>query len=284
MTDLPSLLPGPPVTAYGMKLPEPLPAGVLPPEDSRMWHFTPRAVQEGEAYIKDDTREWFENRDRKVVICRAYPDHPRWQVAGSQSIRAKLYNGTITAEVHMLARIDIGRPDVPEWVPARMTVKQQQADLGFRLVKTTRDIFRKKGKDAMELFAERAPGQFIKFIGATFVPKQIETQLNTNPNELSKETVGEYLELIADELSRRADEAGVLARGFPLDYNSPLDQTLKDKVEDIGYEMIDAAATKRPSEAREVGHIEGARNLKRVTDVLTVVDEWAEQEDEGDGW
>ena len=33
-----------------------------------------RVVQQGEAFVQDDTRGWFEDRERKVVICRDYPD------------------------------------------------------------------------------------------------------------------------------------------------------------------------------------------------------------------
>jgi hypothetical protein len=247
-----------------------------------MWHFVPRGVQEGEAFIKDDTREWFEERDRKIVICREYPDHPRWQLTAAKSVRTQLYNGTVVAEIHMLARIMAGRPDVPEWVPARMTVKQQQADLGFRLVKATRDVFRTKGKEAMETFADKAPGQFIKFIGATFVPKQIETQLNTNPNELSKETVGQYLDLIADELQRRANEAQVL-RAAPMDYESPTD--MMGAVEDVAFQMTDAAATKHPGVARMDTHNEVTKNLKHVVDIITPRDEWDDEpKGDDDGW
>ena len=59
-------------------IPEPLPAGQLPPDDSPMWLFTPDAVRSGEQFIQADTIEWFMDRGGKVQVRRDYPDHPRW--------------------------------------------------------------------------------------------------------------------------------------------------------------------------------------------------------------
>ena len=269
------IAPGPVDRGAGNKLPDPLPAGALPDENSRMWFFTPKAVQEGEAFIKDDTRAWFDDRDRKVVICREYVDHPRWMIAGAESIRAKLYNGHIVAEIHMLARIHAGLPDVPEWVPARMTVKQQQADVGFRLTKITRDVFRKQGKEAMELFADKQPGQFIKFIAATFIPKQIETTLNSNPNEMPKEQIGQIIDALEEELNRRAEEAKLVSEQ-PMDYEAPAGITAA--LEGAAEVIIDAAGTNHPGVARMDGHPEAARNLRHVIDLA------ASEVTENDGW
>lgn len=212
-------LPGPLGSGAG-SLPLPMPAGALPAEDSRMWLFVPRAVQQGEAFIQDDTRDWFEDRERKVVICRDYPDHPRWIV--NNGVRARMHNAQIVSEIHMLARIMAGKPDVPAWVPARMSVKQQQSDLAYRLTKATREVFIKEGPAALEAFANKAPGQFIKFVGATFIPKQIEANVTQSPGQsMDAETADALLAAIAEELQRRQDEAKEVAAVRPLDYEPP---------------------------------------------------------------
>lgn len=212
-------LPGPLGSGAG-KLPAPLPAGVLPPEDSRLWQFVPRAVQLGEAFIQDDTRDWFDDRDRKVVICRDYPDHPRWIM--NEGVRARMHNAQIISEIHMLARITAGKSDVPAWVPARMSVKQQQSDLAYRLTKATRDVFIVQGKEALEAFAARAPGQFIKFVGATFIPKQIEANVTQSAGQsMDAETADALLSAIAEELKRRQDEMKEIAVARPLDFEPP---------------------------------------------------------------
>lgn len=212
-------LPGPLGSGAG-KLPAPLPAGVLPPEDSRLWQFVPRAVQLGEAFIQDDTRDWFDDRDRKVVICRDYPDHPRWIT--NEGVRARMHNAQIISEIHMLARIAAGKSDVPAWVPARMSVKQQQSDLAYRLTKATRDVFIVQGKEALEAFAARAPGQFIKFVGATFIPKQIEANVTQSAGQsMDAETADALLAAIAEELKRRQDEMKEIAVARPLDFEPP---------------------------------------------------------------
>ena len=205
-----------------LKLPAALAAGVLPAEDSRMWLFVPKSVQQGEAYIQDDTRDWFDARDRKVVICRNYPDHPRWVILKTSNLRQQMHNAHIVSEVHMLARLAAGRPEYPDWVPARMTVKQQQADLSFRLTKATREVFVKAGKEAMENFASRAPGQFIKFVGATFIPKKIESDVTVRPGEvLDPEAADQILAALNEELRRRAEEAKLVATTNVLDYDAP---------------------------------------------------------------
>jgi hypothetical protein len=201
-------LPGPLGSGAG-NLPPPMPAGVLPAEDSRMWLFVPRAVQQGEAFIQDDTRDWFEDRERKVVICRDYPDHPRWIV--NNGVRARMHNAQIVSEIHMLARIMAGKPDVPAWVPARMSVKQQQSDLAYRLTKATREVFIKEGPAALEAFANKAPGQFIKFVGATFIPKQIEANVTQSPGQsMDAETADA---LLAGHLPRNSSAGRTRCQG-----------------------------------------------------------------------
>lgn len=226
---LPRSLPGPLGSGAG-PLPPLLPAGVLPSEDSRLWHFDARAVQQGEGFIQDDTRDWFEDRDRKVVISRSYPDHPRWLL--NDGVRARMHNYKIVSEVHMLARVTAGLSDVPAWVPARMSVKQQQSDVGFRLLKLTREQLIVSGKDAMAAFAQRAPGQFLKFVATVSVPRQIEANVTQSAGTvMDPETADALLAAIAEELGRRQDEMKEIAVVRPLDYEPPVD--VVDAVKDV---------------------------------------------------
>lgn len=252
-----------------LKLPAPLAAGILPPDDSRMWLFVPRSVQQGESFIQDDTRDWFDDRDRKVVICREYPDHPRWVVLKGNNIRARMHNSHIVSEVHMLARLHAGKPEYPDWVPARMTVKQQQADLAFRLTKATREVFVKSGKEALESFASKAPGQFVKFVGATFIPKKIESDVTVRPGEvLDPEAADQILAALNEELQRRADEAKLVATTDVLDYDAPAD--VVDMVADTAGTF--AAATEvgsleRVGALRDPKHIGLTQHLNKVVDL-----------------
>jgi hypothetical protein len=200
-------------------LPEPLPSGIMPPEDSRLWYFVPKAVQRGEEWIQDDTREWFEQKGRKVAICRDYPDHPRWLIGSTaMTLRGRMYNGGIVSEVHMLARLSAGMAEWPTWVPVRLSVRQLQADTAFRLTKLTRTVLLEKGQQAMRDFADRAPGQFIKFVGATFVPKRIESEVTTRPGEMDAETADALLEALGAELQRREREMKLVAATGGNDY------------------------------------------------------------------
>lgn len=272
MPGLTRSMPGP--STHGARLPEVLPAGVLPPEDSRMWQFLPRAVQQGEAFIQDDTRDWFEDRDRKVVISREYKDHPRW--IHSKSIRSQMHNAQIISEVHMLARIAAGRPDLPAWVPARMSVKQQQSDLAFRLTKAAREVFIVKGKEALETFAERAPGQFVKFIGATFIPKQIEANVTQSPGQtMDAETADALLEAISAELKRRESESREIATTRPLDYEAPAE--IIDMVRGAADTFHQAAEPSRVLGASKDAHPSDiARKLNKVVDLEADVPEETE--------
>ena len=250
-----------------LKLPAPLAEGVLPDENSRMWLFVPKSVQQGDGFIQDDTRDWFRDRNSKIVICREYPDHPRWLPLRENSMRAMMHNAQIISEVHMLARLAAGRPEYPAWVPARMTVKQQQADLSFRLTKAARETFIKAGPDAMETFASKAPGQFIKWLGATFVPKKIESDVTVRPGEvIDPETADQILAALNEELKRRMDEAKVVSRTHVLDYDAP-----GDVVEGVvkAAETFRAATETKPSE--RVGSLRFPAhrdNLERPDEVI----------------
>lgn len=270
---LTNALPGPRsregTSAGKTKLPAPLAAGILPPDDSRMWLFVPKSVQQGESFIQDDTRDWFRDRGSKVVICRQYPDHPRWVPLNKSAIRAAMHNAQIVSEVHMLARLAAGRPEYPDWVPARMTVKQQQADLSFRLTKATREVFVKAGKEAMEAFAQRAPGQFVKFVGATFIPKKIESDVVVRPGEMiDPEMADQILAALNEELQRRAEEAKLVATTNVLDYDPPAG--VIDMVADTAG-LFAAATAPGPGElmsaTRKPEAVSLHRNLKRVVDL-----------------
>lgn len=207
-----------------LPLPPPTAPGELPPEDSRLWMFVPKAVQRGEDWVQDDTREWFEERGRKVPISREYLDHPRWVTgAAGNTIRGRLYNGGIVSEVHMLARISAGRPDYPAWVPARLSVKQVQADVAHRLTKMTRETLLTHGKTALKDFAQRAPGQFIKFVGATFIPKRLETEATVRTESMDAETADALIEALSAELERRGREAKIIAMQGGNDWPDDID-------------------------------------------------------------
>lgn len=255
-------LPGPP--SRGTKLPDPLPAGVLPHEDSRLWMFVPKAVQQGEAFIQDDTRDWFEERDRKVVICRAYPDHPRWILVST--LRSKILNDSIVSEVHMLARLHGGRPEYPSWVPARLSVKQHQSDISFRLTKLARQVLVSEGDQAMRTFAQKSPGQFLKFVADTFVPKKVEQTVTASGGSLDTETADALLEALAAEVKRREEEA-LVARNSPLDYEAPA--KIVDMVEATANVFHQATEPKRKlgATAALMKHGRSARTINIVKDL-----------------
>ena len=202
-----------------LPLPPPTAPGVMPPEDSRLWLFVPKAVQRGESFIQDDTRDWFLERERKVPIAREYLDHPRWLTGKiAETMRGKVFNGQIISEVHMLARLDAGMPEYPAWVPVRLSVRQVQADTAFRLTKLARQVLLAKGRQAMEDFATRAPGQFIKFIGTTFVPKRIETEATVVPGGMDPETADALIAALSEELKRREDDMKLVTIQSGTDY------------------------------------------------------------------
>lgn len=246
-------------------LPPPPPAGELPPEDSRLWKFIPKAVAAGEAWIQEDTRDWFEDHDRKVQVCRNYPTHPRWMVgAAANTSRGAMLNEGIISEIHMLVRLTAGMADVPAWIPARLAVKQVQADLAHRLTKTTRGVFLEKGKQAMHDFADRAPGQFIKFIAATFIPKQIEQEVTVRPGgTMDPETADAMIEAFAAELKRREEETARL-KADPLEYEGgPVIDNLAAAADD----MARAVGDHELGNARRMNTSAAARRLTHVVDL-----------------
>lgn len=241
-------------------LPAPLPAGQIPPDDSRLWMFVPKAISAGERWIQDDTREWFADLGGVVQVRRDYPTHPRWLVgAAGNTLRGAVMNEGIVSEIHLLVRVSAGMPDMPPWVAARLSLKQSQADLAHRLTKTARGVFIEKGKDAMNDWADKAPGQFLKWLGATFVPKQIEQNVTVTPGQsLDPETADQLIEAFSAELKRREQEAKALAVN-PTDYEGgPVIDNLQAAADELAGavgDRVGVARTLVPSAARRLKHV-----------------------------
>ncbi len=245
-------------------LPPPMPPGQIPPDDSRLWLFIPKAITQGERWIQDDTRDWFMDAGGlpAAQVRRDYPTHPRWMVgAAGKTSRGSMLNEGIVSEIHLLIRITAGLPDVPSWVPARLSLKQQQADLAYRLTKTARGVFVEKGRKAMEDWAERAPGQFLKFIGSTFVPKQIEQNVTVTPGQsMDPETADQIMAALAAEIKRREEETQHL-RHHPNDYEGgPVIENIQAAADELEAAVGDRLGTSK-------SWITTARRLGRVIDI-----------------
>lgn len=241
-------------------LPAPLPAGQIPPDDSRLWMFVPKAISAGERWVQDDTREWFANLGGVVQVRRDYPTHPRWLVgAAGNTLRGAVMNEGIVSEIHLLVRITAGLPDMPSWVAARLSLKQTQADLSYRLTKLARGTLITQGPTAMKDWAERSPGQFLKWIGATFVPKQIEQNVTLSAGQsLEPEVAQAVIDAIAAEVERRAEEAQKLAVN-PTDYEGgPVIDNLQAAADELAGavgDRVGIARTLVPGAARRLRHV-----------------------------
>lgn len=249
------------------RLPPPLPAGQLPGEQSNMWLFTPKSVQQGEKFIQDDTREWFRDRDFAVEIKRQYVDHPRWIIDGGGSRRALAANANIVSEIHMLVRLHNGIPEYPEWVNAKMAIKATQSDLAYKLTKATRNTFITYGAKAMEDFAQRAPAQFIKFVAATFVPKKIEVQ-QMDGSGLEPDERNMLLRALADELKRREDQAFVDGTATVLDYEPQ--NEIVETMKELGEGLRIAAADQSIGQSKPTYGVrpEMSHGLNKVVNVI----------------
>jgi hypothetical protein len=222
-------------------LPAPPPAGELPTEGSPLWFITPKAAQQGQDWIKDDTRQWFEDRGGLVQIGRVYLDHPRWAVgAAERTMRGRMNNQNIVAEVHMLARVSAGLPEFPAGMATKLTVKQLQADTGFQLMRAARSVFQAKGRQALNDFADRAPGQFVKFMASISVPKRIETEVTTTAGALDPEAADALIAALTAELQRRERDMKVInaAGGIDLPDTQPVVELLT-----AAKELTDAGST-----------------------------------------
>ncbi len=268
---------------HNRKLPPVLPAGQLPGEQSNMWLFTPKSVQQGEKFIQDDTREWFRDRGFAVEIKRQYLDHPRWIVEGGGSRRAMAANANIVSEIHMLVRLHNGIPEYPDWVNARMALKAAQSDLAYKLTKATRNAFITYGAKAMEDFAQRAPAQFIKFVAATFVPKKLEVQ-QMDGSGLEADERNMLLKALADELKRRQDQAYIDGTVNVLDYEPQ--NEIAETMKNLGEQLRVAAADRSIGQSMPT---RGARPemAERLEQVQNLIDHEAAEADiyaaEGNG-
>lgn len=244
-------------------LPAPLPAGQMPPEDSRIWLFVPKAVQRGEEFIQDDTIEWFSDREKKVQISREYLDHPRWLHGGAaaQTKRGKLHNGNIISEVHLLARINAGLPEVPAWIPAQLSVKQLQNDVSYKLTKLTRKVLLTQGEQIMKDFAERTPGQFIKFVGATFVARKVE-DVTPAPERTDRDEARRVYEALLMEVKRREDELHITALQGGNDYDGA------DVVGELDKFAVGMREQSKGYGRSSTGLLRLARDTEGVIDVL----------------
>lgn len=255
----------------GGKLPEPLPAGQLPPDDNRLWLFTPACIQKGEQFIQPDTIEWYREKNGEIMICRSYPDHPRWTVVGGKDrmtkARSDMANAGVISEVHLLARRMRGLADFPDWVPAVMSLKQQQADVSWRLTRATRKVWLQHGEDAMRTFAQRAPGQFVKFVAATFIPKKLEADVRTGPalGGADPETLAAMAEAFENELKRRQEEAKVDRDANLIDYEPGTD--IGAMVLDKADEFKTAAAVKSAAYGAMLDPRESTHRLQQVRDI-----------------
>lgn len=200
-------------TAHGImgrpRLPAPLPPGELPDENSRIWSYPPAAIRHGEAHIQPDTREWFRQKDGVVAICRFYPDHPRWNLGADK--KSNILNDQICGEVHMLARIEAGLPELPKVAIRQMEVKQVQADTAFRLVSAVRKVSTSERlTDTLERLADRQPGQYLKLVRdlarSTYLPAGVEPVQHA-PDSKQLDLI---IEALGDELRRREQEMKII--------------------------------------------------------------------------
>lgn len=252
-------------------LPAPLPAGELPDENSRIWCYPPTAIRQGEAMIKDDTRVWFEDRGGVVQISRAYPDHPRWNIVPSK--KGSILNDMICAEVHMLARITAGLPELPAIAIKKMEVKQVQADAAYRLVSAVRKVSTpKRLEETLELLADRQPGQYLKLVRdiaqARYVPAGAEGSMITPDAKHIDTLIG----VLTEELKRREKEMKVInANPQDVEFGEPKSAFLERALE-----LHNAANIRPEMQGKPVVADDLPKRLRGAVDVNA--------EDYDDGW
>jgi hypothetical protein len=257
-------------------IPAPLPAGVLPEETSKMWKFVPAAIQMGEKFIQEDTRAWFAEREFKVQVARAYPDHPRWQVQRKHSKQMHTNNEEIVSEVHMLVRLHNGLPEYPDWVNARVVVKTVQSDLAYRFAKALRTDFLKGGMEAIETLRQRSPGQYLRLVENHIKAKNVQPE-TADGLGLDKDERSMLLKALADELKRRQQEAEMAATVDVMDYEPVHDA--REVMQDTMVRMSEAAAEGCVGQALPTRgpRMEMTWNLGKVENIL---DTYVEEEPE----
>lgn len=254
------------------KLPDPLPPGEMPDENSRIWSYPPAAIKHGEAHIQADTREWFAQKDGVVAISRFYPDHPRWNLGADK--KSNILNDQICGEIHMLARISAGMAELPAVAIRQMEVKQVQADTAFRLVSAVRKVSTpERLMDTLERLADRQPGQYLKLVRdlarSTYLPAGVEPVQHTPDAKQLDAIIG----ALGDELKRREREMKIInVNPQDVDFTEPSDafvtraMVLHDAANVVGRRPGPVAA----ADERAVS------NLRGVTDLNA--------EDYDDGW
>lgn len=229
-------LPKPPqaVLVKPDSLPTPLAIGVMPPEDSRLWMFVPKALQQGSQFILQDTIDWLMECRFQVRIEREYFEHPRWIAAMHPSTEERMLNNEVVSEVHMAMRIHHQLPMFPDWVVTRMSLKQSQAELAYLLMRNLENVFDRRGREALETMADRAPGQFVKLIASVALPKGTRTEEpKVGAPAVDPANIDSLLALLKTEMARRANEAKD-AIDVPIDVeeNDPV-MPLVEKIEEI---------------------------------------------------
>lgn len=229
-------LPKPPqaILVDPSRLPTPLAIGVMPPEDSKLWLFVPKALQQGSQFILQDTIDWLMERRFQVRIEREYFEHPRWIAAMHPSAEERMLNNEVVTEVHMAMRLHHQLPLFPDWVVTRMSLKQSQAELAYVLMRNLENVFDRRGKEALETMADRAPGQFVKLVASIALPKgtRVEEPKAGAP-VVDQANIDSLLALLKTEMTRRTNEAKE-AIDVPIDVeeNDPV-LPLVEKIEEI---------------------------------------------------
>ncbi len=248
----------------GRKVVQPLPAGQLPPEDSPLWQYPRKAIENAATHIQDDTREWAaEVCDNLLVVCREYPTHPRWQhrVTGKdETVQQYRINSNICAEVHMLARELAGKDRLPDWAWARLTIKQTQATTAARLMDVMRKDFAAHGAEALRDMRERAPNQYMKLITSVFAPKRTEHDITITHQQadtvIDPGQAERMIDLLKTELERRANatyiEAKIISDIDPLEHPGPDPEMLVHEQVTKAFAAAEAADDLRTAELKQI--------------------------------
>lgn len=251
------------------ELPAPAPAGTLPPEDSRLWHFCPKAVQQGEEFILPDTLDFLAERRYMVPIWRDYPEHPRWRTSLVPNADDLTTNSEIISEVHIACRLYHGLPPFPDWVATKMSLKRSQADLAYRLTLNVRESFAKHGRQALADMAQRMPASYMNLVTKIALPRRPGDADGFQPGapvhqgdvnyilNLDNSASDEILRRLKTELERRESEAKSML-------NAPLDLPDSDPRIAVAEAVVAIKQASTPG-----GSVERFINLKDGSNQLT---------------
>ena len=255
------------------RLPDPLPPGEMPDENSRIWSYPPAAIKHGEAHIQPDTREWFAQKDGVVAISRFYPDHPRWKIGSDK--KSNILNDQICGEVHMLARISAGLPELPKIAIRQMEVKQVQADTAYRLISAVRKVSTpERLQETLERLSDRQPGQYLKLVRdlarSSYLPAGVEPAQHVPDSK----QIDQIIDALGEELKRREREMKIInVNPQDVDFTEP-----QDAFAVRALELHDASGFAKDAGPRpfDPADAQAASGLRRVVDVNA--------EDYDDGW